>query len=441
MSGQVKRRARRPRVLLATRIFTPEHAAAAFRLQALVQALVDRDAEVEVLTTGGHKGVLMFGDAESPVVKRWPVLRDSSGYVRGYLPYMSFDLPLALRLLLVRRPDVVVVEPPPTTGAVVRVVTGVLGLLSGRPIPYVYYAADVWSDASASTGAPSLVVNILRGLERFALRGGREVIAVSTGVADRVSELGARSVQVVPNGIDTDVFRPDEPAQAGSGTGRGVSGDQERPSEAERHGIPPEPFLLYAGTASEWQGAEVFAQAMRHVLGVVPNAKLVFLGRGSSWPVLAQIAANLPDSAIDLRPLASPVVAALWHRQAAAAMVSVKPGLGYDFAYPTKVLAALACGTPVVYAGRGPAASDITEHQLGVAVPYDVDAVAEAMISGLAGGAAGDIAVGEHAEQARQRRVDWVQQHRSIAATGRAAADVVLGAISAESTAQGTPEE
>ncbi len=56
-------------------------------------------------------------------------------------------------------------------------------------------------------------------------------------------------------------------------------------------GIPDGPFLLYAGTASEWQGAEIFAQAMPRVLEQLPGAKLVYLGQGSSWPALRALAA------------------------------------------------------------------------------------------------------------------------------------------------------
>ncbi|MBA2694617.1 MAG: hypothetical protein H0U62_01920, partial [Actinobacteria bacterium] len=39
------------RVVLATRIFTPDRAAAAYRLQALVDALGERAAQVTVLTS------------------------------------------------------------------------------------------------------------------------------------------------------------------------------------------------------------------------------------------------------------------------------------------------------------------------------------------------------------------------------------------------------
>lgn len=388
---------RGPRVALVSRIFAPEAAAATFRLAALVRGLVARGAEVEVLTARAPAGLQTPGEDNLPGVRvrRAPVLRDATGYVRGYLPYLSFDLPAAARLLLTPRPDVVVVEPPPTTGAVVRVVTGLRSLVGGR-IPYVYYAADVWSDASESVGAPGVVVSVLRALEKFALRGARDVVAVSQGVAERVRELGADPVTVVRNGIDTEVFTPHGPSPADAPTG---------------------PFLVYAGTASEWQGAEVFAEAMRLVLAQVPGARLVMLGQGSSWPALTRLAGMLPPGTIDLRPLVPPEEAAAWQRAAAGALVSIKPGLGYDFAYPTKVLAALACGTPVVYAGPGPARADLSEHDLGEAVDYDVPAVADAMVRAL-------LAQTTLAE--RERLAGWVLEHRSLARTGAEAAQVVL---------------
>lgn len=392
----ITRRARH--VVLTTRIFAPEAAAATFRLTEVVRALVDRGAQVRVLTSAPPPGQRASDATDVPgaQVRRAPVLRDAGGYVRGYLQYMSFDLPLALRLLVTPRPDVVLVEPPPTTGAVVRVVTG-LRSLTGRRVPYVYYAADVWSDASESVGAPVAVVGILRWVERFALRGAQGVLAVSDGVAERVRELGADPVTVVRNGIDTTLFTP----------------QGQVPEDA-----PNAPFLVYAGTASEWQGAEIFAEAMPEVLERVPGARLVFLGQGSSWPALQRIAADLPPGTIELRPLVPAVEAAAWQRAAAGALVSIKPGLGYDFAYPTKVLAALACGTPVVYAGPGPAAADLTDHDLGEAVGYAVAPVAEAMVSVLR---AHPLPQAE-----RERRADWVREHRSLAQTGQEAADSVL---------------
>lgn len=383
--------------MLATRIFSPEAAAATFRLVATVRGLLHAGAEVEVLTAAPPPGRHAGDDAlPGARVRRWPVLRDGAGYVRGYLPYLSFDVPLAWRLLTVRRPDVVLVEPPPTTGAVVRAVLALRGVRR-PPVPYVYYAADVWSDASASTGAPRPVVAALRLVERVALTGAAAVIAVSEGVAERARALGAGTVHVVPNGIDTEVFTPAGPRAAQAPAGR---------------------YLVYAGTASEWQGAEVFAEAMREVVRQEPDARLVFLGQGSSWPALQRVAAELPTGAIELRPLVPAAEAAAWQRGAVAALVSVRPGLGYDFAYPTKVVAALACGTAVVYAGPGPAVQDLREHRLGEAVAHEPGPVAQAMLRALRADPAGEC-------RDRERRVAWVAEHRSLARTGAEAAAVV----------------
>lgn len=396
--------------MLASRIFAPEPAAASFRLWALTRALGRTAATVSVVTVrpslaDARRATTGPGSdlPDGVTVSRWPVLRDASGVVRGYLPYLSFDLPLVLRLLLSRRPDVVVSEPPPTTGVVVRVVCAV------RRVPYVYYAADVWSDAAESTDAPRLVVRGVTALERFALRGAERTVAVSEGVAERVRALGAAAdrVTVVRNGIDTTTFTPDGPVQP----------------QADAS-----PYLLYAGTASEWQGAEIFVEALAKVRTAVPDARVVFLGQGSAWPAMRATAERLglgPTStgAVSFVDAAPPEGAAAWLRGARAALVSLRPGQGYDFAFPTKVFAAVSCGTPVVYAGPGPAGPVVSENRLGVVTGYDVDEVAAAMTTLLR---ADPLDAPD-----RARLHTWVRSHASADRAGDLAADVVRSAVQA----------
>ncbi|MCK6211763.1 glycosyltransferase family 4 protein [Georgenia sp. EYE_87] len=369
---------------MASRIFVPEPAAASFRLEALALALQDDGADVTVLTTRAPDGATP--DVPGVDVRRWPVLRDPTGYVRGYVQYLSFDVPLFLRLLLARRPDVVVAEPPPTTGAVVAL-AGIV-----RRFPYVYYAADIWSDA-AGASAPRPVVAALRAVERLVLRRAAAVLAVSPEVGERVQELGARRVSVVPNGIDTRVFAAEGAAPAPA-AGR---------------------YFLYAGTASEWQGAEVFASAMRRVYARHPDVRLVYLGQGSSWERIREIARTLPDGVVRMHDRVSPAEAAAWLLGAVASLVSIRPGLGYDLARPTKVFAALAVGCPVVYAGPGPL-RDVVDQGFGWTTKHDEEAVAEAMLRALDG---------PRPDPASARR--WVEEHASLRATGERAADSVLG--------------
>ena len=390
-------------VTLATRTFTPEPTAAALRLGALARALAVGGDRVRVLTSRLAPSVARdarqsAGSDADPgegaglvEVRCAPVLRDRTGAVRGYVSYMSFDLPLLVRLLTGPRPDVVVSEPPPTTGAAVRIAC------AAHRVPYVYYCADIVSDAAALAGVPSIVVRTVAGLESFALRGARRVIAVSDGVARRARDLGARDVAVVPNGVRV----PDAV----------VTGTPE--------GFPTcdGPVFVYAGTVAQWLAPEVFVDAFERVRARLGDARLVFVGQGSGWEALAERSRGV--AGVDMIPAVSAEEADRWMARATATLASLRPG-GYDYAYPTKILASLAQGTPVIYAGPGQAARDIAEGELGVACNLDADEVAEAMV-GLASGTAAWVG----AEGARA----WVSMHRSVEASSRAAAAVVRSAL------------
>ena len=390
-------------VTLATRTFTPEPTAAALRLGAFARALAAGGDRVRVLTSRLAPSVARdarqsAGSDADPgegaglvEVRRAPVLRDRTGAVRGYVSYMSFDLPLLVRLLTGPRPDVVVSEPPPTTGAAVRIAC------AARRVPYVYYCADIVSDAAALAGVPSIVVRTVAGLESFALRGARRVIAVSDGVARRARDLGARDVAVVPNGVRV----PDAV----------VTGTPE--------GFPTcdGPVFVYAGTVAQWLAPEVFVDAFERARARIGDARLVFVGQGSGWDALAERSRGV--AGVEMIPAVSAEEADRWMARATATLASLRPG-GYDYAYPTKILASLAQGTPVIYAGPGQAARDIAEGELGVACNLKADEVAEAMV-GLASGTAAWVG----AEGARA----WVSMHRSVEASSCAAAAVVRSAL------------
>ena len=182
-----------------------------------------------------------------------------------------------------------------------------------KRVPYVYYAADVWSDAAESTGARG---RWCASCERWSGRSsGRHggYLAVNAGVADRVRALsGTTGVITVGNGVDTRVFTPDGPHRTDGG------------------------FGLYAGTTSEWQGADIFLRAMPIVLTAVPDARLVFLGQGSAWQALQDVAAELALTCVEFHTVVPPAEAAQWLRSARFALVSLKPGQGYDFAFPQR---------------------------------------------------------------------------------------------------------
>ena len=104
----------------------------------------------------------------------------------------------------------------------------------------------------------------------------------------------------------------------------------------------------------------------------------MFVGQGSGWEDLAARARGV--AGVRLLPAVSADEADRWMARATATLASLRPG-GYDYAYPTKILASLAQGTPVIYAGPGQAARDVHEGGLGVACALDPSQVAEAMVA------------------------------------------------------------
>lgn len=385
-------------ITIASRLFPPEPGAAAYRLGWLARMLSEAGVRVEVLTTRPPRVAASSGAALSDVesrsavrVRRWPVLRDKGGNVRGYIQFASFDGPLMLRLLA-HRTDLVVVEPPPTTGVAVRLITAL------KRVPYVYYAADVSSTAAAGIGVNPAIVRVLAGVESWVLRGAAHVLAVSEGVAAELRSLGVDEsrVTVVGTGVDTEAFRPAT-----------VPDDEE-------------PTLVYAGTMSEIHGAEVFVRAFAEVAGEYPEARLVMLGQGTERAALEDLAGALAPGRVTFEGLVGADRVAQALGSARVGLASVRPGRGYDFSFPTKMFVSTACGSPVIYAGVGPGAEMVREHHLGWAAPWDVAAVATAMRQALA----------EPVTTARRAELaEWTAAHASQESVSRRAAEAALAAL------------
>lgn len=374
------------RVTIVSRLFRPESGAAAFRLGALADELAARGHQVRVLTTVPPKGCVI--DDRGLDVRRWPVLRDKGGNVRGYVQYLSYDVPLFFRLLFTRS-DVVVVEPPTTTGVSSRVACGL------RRTPYVHFSADVVSTAAEGIGVNRTVVRVLKVLERWVLNGSRAVIAVSDGVREDLDRLGVRDglVTVVGVGIDTERF-----------------------GYTERSGPEPAKRLVYGGTMSEIHGADVFVRAFAKVADKHPDAGLLMVGQGTDVPALTALAEQLAPGRVEFRTPRPAEELRGEFASASAALASIKPSAGYDFAFATKALAGLSSGAPVIYAGVGPLGGIVRDQNLGWAVDWDVDAVAEAM----------DKALTESPSTERRAELSrWVLRNHSLESVAKKAADVI----------------
>lgn len=342
------------RVVIATRIFGPEVSAASAILRIWAENFRDRGHDVTILTSKPpHDSVI--SDPHGIAVHRAPVKRDRQQYVRGYLSYMSFDIPLAFRLLFGRRADLYVVEPPPTTVAVVRVIAAL------RRTPYVVRAADYWTEAAELVTQNKLIIGTLRRLEAWGLNGAQMLFTAHEPLLQRFREVGIGAPAIpIGFGADTHAFRYDGQAP------------------------PRAPKFVYAGTYSEWHGAGIFVQAMPEVLKSHPDAQLVFYGNGEERTRLADEAESLgvADS-VEFNGPIPPAALSTILASATASVASLAPVAANEYALATKVYSSLAAGCPVIYTGVGPTIEFLeaaSEPHAGVAVPYETSAVAAALV-------------------------------------------------------------
>ena len=103
-------------------------------------------------------------------------------------------------------------------------------------------------------------------------------------------------------------------------------------------------------------------------------------------------------------------------QQACATLGSVRPGAGYDFAFPTKLYSAAVCGAVSIFSGAGPArpflATEVDGQAIGTSVAFDADQVATAMLASLRAPASAE---------RRSRVAEWAQANLSLDAVARKA--------------------
>jgi teichuronic acid biosynthesis glycosyltransferase TuaC len=202
------------------------------------------------------------------------------------------------------------------------------------------------SDMNVLARRPSVARNL-----RWALPRARRVVAVSRPLADAVASFGVPRdrIDVVPNGVDAQLFRP-----------------RDRAAARAELGLPPDarPWLLYVGRLEEAKGVLDLLEAFALVARRLPDIQLAIVGDGSARAACARAAAGgLAGRVI----LAGPVSLEDVPRWMAASDVLVLPS--WAEGSPNVVREALACGRRVVATAVGGTPELVTGPELGELVP------------------------------------------------------------------------
>jgi glycosyltransferase involved in cell wall biosynthesis len=201
------------------------------------------------------------------------------------------------------------------------------------------------SDMNVLAKMPPVARNL-----RWALPRARRVVAVSRQLGDVVASFGVPRdrIDIVPNGVDAELFRPRDRAIARAELGH--AGDTRR-------------WLIYVGRLEEEKGVLDLLEAFSLLAERRSDVRLVVIGDGRVRAACARAAGSLGDRV--LLPGARPLEEVpLWM---AASDALVLPS--WAEGTPNVVLEALACGRRVVATHVGGIPDLITSPELGELVP------------------------------------------------------------------------
>lgn len=230
---------------------------------------------------------------------------------------------------------------------------------------FLFEVRDLWPAFAIGVGVlrSRPLIALAEWFERFLYRHADQVMINSPGFRAHIQGRGGRNLALIPNGVDTSMFNPEDDGAA----------------FRAKHGLQGKFIALYAG-----------AHGMSNDLGVVlaaaellrerPELAIVLLGDGKEKPALQAEAerrglANVHFVAAVPKAEMPEALAA-----ADACIAILKPIELYRTVYPNKVFDYLAAGRPVALAIEGVIREVVEQAQAGLAVtPGDPAALAEAL--------------------------------------------------------------
>jgi glycosyltransferase involved in cell wall biosynthesis len=193
---------------------------------------------------------------------------------------------------------------------------------------------------------------LAREAERRTLLAADAVATVSRSLRDHVVSLGAapERVHVLPNGVDTTLFRPG-PRDA---TGRA------------RWGLGPGPVLGFVGGLRPWHGTEALPALLEELTPHHPELQLVIAGDG---PVREEL-----EYEFERRCLRRRVVFTGWvaHKEVPELIRQFDVALAPDhlsYASPLKLFEYMACARPIVAPALGQIEEVVRDGETGLLYP------------------------------------------------------------------------
>ena len=270
------------------------------------------------------------------------------------LNYVSFMISAPLGSFFAPPCDVIYVWHPPLT---IGVAAWLIARL--RRVPFVYDVQDIWPESAVLSGLlkDGWLVRLMSRLERFVYRQANHILVVTDGARDNLIAKGVPpdKISVMPHWVDESLFaQADEPA---------------RQRTRERYGWCDHFVVLFAGNLGLAQGLETVVSAASQ-LRSDDKVLIVLVGDGTDKDRLQRLAHSL-GLKNSLQFIERQPIEKMPDFMAAsdALLVHLKRSELSHYVIPTKTLAYLAAGQPILMAMDGAAAQLVREAGAGFVIP------------------------------------------------------------------------
>jgi glycosyltransferase involved in cell wall biosynthesis len=290
----------------------------------------------------GHQVTMLCGRGQDSAIPLSPATLDGVRVEPCGVPYdnrmgkaargrafLDFALRSSAFAVRAARTDVVLATSTPLTVALPA-----LAAHYAQKRPFVFEVRDVWPDALEEPGMvtnPALLAGA-RAVELLAYQNARRIVALSTGMRDRISQKGpfGNKTSMLPNCCDLARFKP----------GLDDGGLRERHNARDRF------VILYAGSVSISTHMEYLARAIL-LTREHPVIQWWIVGAGNRLEAIKSLVAGAPNVVFH-----GPKPKEDMPRYMAAAdagVVTFRPESIYHENSPNKFFDYIAAGLPVVF--------------------------------------------------------------------------------------------
>jgi colanic acid biosynthesis glycosyl transferase WcaI len=351
------------RVLLLSQWYTPEPD---IKVHLLAKGLAARGHQVTVITgfpnypqgrvyPGYRQRFWQWEKSNAVRVLRLPLYpsHDRSS-VRRSLNYLSFAASASLFGPVLCGPaDVMWVYHPPLTVGIPAWWIGVL-----RRVPFVYEIQDMWPETLivSEMMADSVVIGWLRKLALFVYRRAAAITVISPGFKRNLVGKGVPrdKIYVTPNWADEEIYRP-------------LPRDE---ALAAEHGLAGRFNVVYGGNIGAAQGLHNVIEAASLLLDI-PEVQFVFIGDGVDQEPLQQMVRERGLDNVRFLGRRPAREMPSFFSLADALLVHLKRAPLFEITIPSKTLAYLACGRPILGVVAGDPADVIRKAGAGIISPQE----------------------------------------------------------------------